>query len=128
MTEETVRAQYEAYPYPERNPADEAKRLITGSPSHLVEINHYLFGGRRDFSKPFRALVAGGGTGDGAIMLAQQLTDIGSPGTVLHLDISAASQDIARQRADQRADRTCQRQVADGRCGRSSCCALCRGH
>ncbi|MBT5040468.1 MAG: class I SAM-dependent methyltransferase, partial [Rhodospirillaceae bacterium] len=27
-----VRGQYEAYPYPPRDPADEAKRLITGSP------------------------------------------------------------------------------------------------
>jgi hypothetical protein len=29
--------QYEAYPYPERDPADEAKRLIVGSPSHPLE-------------------------------------------------------------------------------------------
>ena len=34
--------QYEAYPYPARDPADEAKRLIEGSPSHLLEINHYI--------------------------------------------------------------------------------------
>ena len=27
-----VRRQYETYPYPERDPADEAKRLIEGSP------------------------------------------------------------------------------------------------
>ena len=60
-----VRAQYEAYPYPARDPADERKRLIAGSPSHLLEINHYLFAGRRDFTHPFRALFAGGGTGDG---------------------------------------------------------------
>ena len=102
MAQDKVREQYEALPYPERDPADEAKRLITGSPSELWELNHYVFGGARDWSQPFAALVAGGGTGDGAIMLAQQLADIGSPGTVLHLDISAASQAIARQRADQR--------------------------
>jgi hypothetical protein len=57
-----VKAQYEAYPYPERDPADEAKRLVEGSPSHPVEIDHFLFGGRRDWTRPFRALVAGGGT------------------------------------------------------------------
>ena len=64
-----VRAQYEAYPYPARDPAEETARLITGSPSHPVEIDHFLFSGRRDWSAPFRALVAGGGTGDGLIML-----------------------------------------------------------
>ena len=30
-----VRDQYEAYPYPARDPRDEAKRLITGSPSDI---------------------------------------------------------------------------------------------
>ncbi|MEE8293023.1 MAG: class I SAM-dependent methyltransferase, partial [Kiloniellales bacterium] len=67
-----VLAQYEAYPYPARDPDDEAKRLISGSPSSLAEVNHYLFEGRRDFTQGFRALVAGGGTGDAAIMVAQQ--------------------------------------------------------
>ncbi len=37
-----VRRQYETYPYPERDPADEARRLIEGSPSHPVEIDHFL--------------------------------------------------------------------------------------
>jgi len=95
-----VRDQYEAYPYPSRNPADEAKRLIVGSPSNLLEINHYLFGGRRDFTQPFRALVAGGGTGDATIMLAQQLADAGGAGEVL--DLSAASRGIAEARAEAR--------------------------
>lgn len=97
-----IRNQYEAYPYPARNPADEAVRLVTGSPSHLVEINHYVFAGRRDFSKSFRALVAGGGTGDAAIMMAQQLADAGSDGTVAYLDLSRTSLDIARARAEVR--------------------------
>ncbi len=61
--DDPVQRQYEAYPYPARDPSDEAKRLVTGSPSHLDEINHYLFAGARDFAEPFRALVAGGGTG-----------------------------------------------------------------
>jgi len=102
-----VRDQYEAYPYPSRDPADEAKRLILGSPSNLLEVNHYLFAGRRDFSKPFRALVAGGGTGDATIMLAQQLTDAakatgagtGPAGEVVYLDLSASSRAIAEARA-----------------------------
>jgi SAM-dependent methyltransferase len=101
-----VRDQYEAYPYPSRDPADEARRLIVGSPSHLLEINHYLFAGRRDFSKPFRALIAGGGTGDATIMLAQQLTDAvresGSPGEVVYLDLSTTTRAVAEARAQAR--------------------------
>jgi len=87
-----VKAQYAAYPYPARDPADERKRLIVGSPSHILEINHYIFGGRRDFASPFRALFAGGGTGDGTIMLAQQLAEMGAPAEIVHLDPSAAAQ------------------------------------
>ncbi|MDF2764453.1 MAG: hypothetical protein K0S81_1447 [Rhodospirillales bacterium] len=97
-----VRAQYEAYPYPARDPTDERKRLIQGSPSHILEINHYIFGGRRDFGRPFRALFAGGGTGDGAIMLAQQLAHLGAPADILHLDMSASAQAIAAARAEVR--------------------------
>ena len=94
-----VQDQYEAYPYPAREPKDEARRLIAGSPSHLDEVNHYLFAGRRDFAAPFRALVAGGGTGDATIMLAQQLADAGSAGEVVYLDLSTASRGIAEARA-----------------------------
>ncbi len=95
----TISVQYEAYPYPPRNPADEAKRLITGSPSQILELNHYVFAGRRNFAEPFRALVAGGGTGDAAIMLAQQLADTGGPHQVTYIDLSSASTGIARARA-----------------------------
>jgi SAM-dependent methyltransferase len=97
-----VKRQYETYPYPERDPADEAKRLIEGSPSHPVEIDHFLFGGRRNWSQPFRALVAGGGTGDGLIMLAQKLADIGCPAQITYLDMSKASRAVAEARADVR--------------------------
>ena len=99
---ETVRAQYEAYPYPPRDPEDEKNRLITGSPSHILELNHYVFGGRRNFAAPFRALVAGGGTGDGAIMLAQQLAEAGAGGEVVDLDVSAAAMATAQARAEMR--------------------------
>ena len=94
-----VRAQYEAYPYPVRDPADEARRLITGSPSHILEIEHFVFAGCQ--AGGLRALVAGGGTGDGAIMLAQQLFDRGT-GTVTYLDMSAASLAVAKARAEAR--------------------------
>ena len=97
-----VREQYEAYPYPPRDPADESDRLITGSPSHLLEIDHYLFAGGRDFDRPFRALVAGGGTGDATVMLAQQLADIGSAGEIVYLDISGSALEVARARIEAR--------------------------
>jgi len=99
MRRDRLREQYEAYPYPDRKPADEARRLIVGSPSHMLEINHYVFGGRRDFRRGFRALFAGGGTGDGTIMLAQQLAWAGADAEIVHLDLSSAAQDIARARA-----------------------------
>jgi SAM-dependent methyltransferase len=93
-----VDQQYEAYPYPERDPAEEAARLIVGSPSDPAEIDHYVFGGARDWSRPFRALVAGGGTGDALAMLAQRLTDAGAAHEIVYLDRSAASRAVAEKR------------------------------
>jgi SAM-dependent methyltransferase len=94
-----VAGQYEAYPYPSRNPQDEKSRLIDGSPSNLAEVDHYVFGGSRDFRLPFRALVAGGGTGDALILLAQKLADRHCPAEVHYIDLSAASRRIAEARA-----------------------------
>ncbi len=101
-TDAQLAAQYESYPYPKRDPRDEAKRLIVGSPGHLREIDHWVFGARRPASRPLRALIAGGGTGDATIMLAQQLAQAGRPGTVTWLDRSAAAERIARARAELR--------------------------
>lgn len=98
----SVKEQYEAYPYPERNPKDEAKRLITGSPSHPLEMDHFLFGGQRDWSAPLRILVAGGGTGDGLIQLAQILTNAGAPYDITYVDLSTASRAVAEARAKAR--------------------------
>ena len=95
-------AQYEAYPYPKRDPGDEAKRLVIGSPSHLREIDYWVFGAQRSRGAGLRALVAGGGTGDGAIMLAQQLARDGRLGGVTYLDRSEPARDIARARAQAR--------------------------
>ena len=97
-----VQSHYESFPYPARDPADERRRLLTGTPSDLSELNHYSFGGRRDFRQPFRVLVAGGGPGDASIMLAQQLTDAHALAEVVLLDISRPSIEVARARADVR--------------------------
>ncbi|MCH4091046.1 class I SAM-dependent methyltransferase [Acetobacter sp.] len=95
-------AQYEAYPYPERDPREEAKRLLIGSPSHLREIDYWVFGARRPRSQPLRALVAGCGTGDGAIMLATQMARGNRPGEVVCVDRSEHALKIARSRAETR--------------------------
>ncbi len=91
-------AQYEAYPYPQRDPRDEAKRLVVGSPSHLREVDHWIFGARRAASAPLNALVAGGGSGDATVMLAQQMAWAGRPGGVTWLDRSAAARKVAGAR------------------------------
>ncbi|AGI69570.1 hypothetical protein OAN307_c41730 [Octadecabacter antarcticus 307] len=73
-------------PFPDRDPADEAKRLITGSLSYPREIDHFLFGGTRDWTKPLRALFAGGGTGGWLIQLAQLLTAAKRPYDITYID------------------------------------------
>lgn len=98
----TVRDQYEAYPYPERDPRDEKKRLILGSPSLPQEIDHYVFGGQRDWSQPLRILVAGGGTGDGLIQVTALLTQYGKPYEATYIDLSTASRKVAEARAKTR--------------------------
>ncbi|EPX79141.1 class I SAM-dependent methyltransferase [Litoreibacter arenae] len=94
-----VKTQYEAFPYPERDPKDELKRLITGSPSHPLELDHHLFGGLRDWSGTTRILVAGGGTGDALVQLAQVLTSAGKKYEITYIDLSSASREIAEARA-----------------------------
>ena len=93
----SVQNQYENYPYPPRNPEDEHKQLHTPSKEYLDSINHYCFEGKQDFQNNFRILVAGGGTGDATIFLAEQLRDTNAE--IIHLDFSSASIDIAKQRA-----------------------------
>ncbi|SFR48200.1 class I SAM-dependent methyltransferase [Litoreibacter janthinus] len=97
-----VAAQYEAFPYPERDPKDEKARLITGSPSHPLELDHHLFGGQRDWSVTIRILVAGGGTGDALIQLAQVLTSAGRAYEITYIDLSTASRKVAEARAKTR--------------------------
>ena len=94
-----VKDQYEVFPYPERDPAEEAKRLITGSPSVPQEVDHFVFAGQRDWSRPLRVLVAGGGTGDGLIQLTALMAQYGKPCEAVYLDLSQASRDVAEARA-----------------------------
>ncbi|MEM9756405.1 MAG: methyltransferase [Pseudomonadota bacterium] len=93
-----VTEHYDSFPYPERDPEDEAKRLVTGSPSHPLEIDHFLFAGKRDWAQRFRVLVAGAGTGDAVVQMAQVLTSAGKPYEITYLDLSAKARKIAEAR------------------------------
>jgi SAM-dependent methyltransferase len=96
-TTDPVHRQYEILPYPRRNPADDEKLLFVTSLEDLGAINFYCWRGRRSVQKAFRALVAGGGTGDAVMYLAHQLR--GTDATITYLDLSQASLEIARTRA-----------------------------
>ncbi len=95
-----VRAMYESLPYPARDPADEDRRLVRTSLDYLPKISHYGFAGRLHQRRPLRVLVAGGGTGDSLIFLAEQLRRVDAE--LVYLDMSEASTEIARKRAARR--------------------------
>ncbi|WP_435231004.1 class I SAM-dependent methyltransferase [Pseudopelagicola sp. nBUS_20] len=98
----SVEEQYDTYPYPTRNPMDEYKRLVTGSPSFPIEIDHFVFGGKRNWRKPIRILIAGGGTGDALVQIAQVLTSAGRPYDITYMDLSTAAREVAETRIDAR--------------------------
>jgi len=102
MTENSkVRDLYEAFPFPARKPVTESPASLPLTRTDILgKVHHHAFGGRRDLGKGFRALVAGGGTGDSAIFLAAQLRS--TDAEIVCLDISEASLGIARQRAQAR--------------------------
>eukprot|EP00899_Mesostigma_viride_P011728 jgi/Mesvir1/20556/Mv06233-RA.1 len=102
-----VRSHYEVLPYP---PIDVTAERAHG-PMPLrggyypVEISDVVYGGRRKLEnggdgRVFRALVAGGGTGSATVLLAKYFSSLGCPYEVVHLDLSAASIGIARQRVE----------------------------
>jgi ubiquinone/menaquinone biosynthesis C-methylase UbiE len=93
-----VKDQYEDLPYPPRDPKDEKKRLIYTSLDKLAFINHYGFKGEQTFKNGFRCLVAGGGTGDATIHLAEQLKSIDGA-EIIQVDLSEASLGVCKERA-----------------------------
>ncbi len=99
-TADAVREQYEEFPFPEVNPADETWRLQIMPQDSLLAISHFCFAGRRDLREGCRVLVAGGGTGHSTVFLAEQLR--GTNSEIVHVDVSAAAIDVARQRVAQR--------------------------
>ncbi len=99
-----TRDQYETFPYPERRAEDEDQRLIAGAPGDWGEVVNYVFGGRDPGANgsPLRILVAGGGTGDAVVMLAQQASDRGANAEIIYIDLSTASRKIAESRVARR--------------------------
>lgn len=93
----STREQYEQFPYPPRDPADERHRLLEAQIDRLPLINFYCFRGQAGFAGA-RVLVAGGGTGDATIYLAEQLLQVN--GEVVYVDISESSMQVAKRRAD----------------------------
>lgn len=93
-----LRSQYEQYPYPPRNPDDEKKRLVRTSLDFLPKISHFCFRGQLNLKQPFEILVAGGGTGDSAIYLAEQVRH--GPTRIDYLDFSKQSLEVAKKRAE----------------------------
>ncbi|MEZ5635664.1 MAG: class I SAM-dependent methyltransferase [Burkholderiaceae bacterium] len=88
---------YPSMPYPVRDPALERQRLVQTWLDDLPMINHYCFAGRQNFRNGFRVLVAGAGTGDASLYLAEQLKGHGA--RIVHLEPHAASMAMARERA-----------------------------
>ena len=95
-----VRSLYEEYPFPLRDPRDETRRLVVAEQESLGKLNHFCFGGRQSFGDGYRVLVAGGGTGDHTIFLAEQLREYDA--SVTYVDISQSSLEIAKERARMR--------------------------
>ena len=94
----TVRAQYERLPYPPCDPADENKRLLQIPLDRLPVVNQYCFQGARTFDDGFRVLVAGGGTGNSTIFLAEQLRGLNAE--VHYIDLSPTSLEICKRRSE----------------------------
>ncbi len=92
-----VRNQYENYPYPAVDPELERTRIYIPVLEALDRLNYFCFSGKKDFSRPFRVLIAGGGTGDAVVALAEQLRDC--PAEIIYVDLSQASMEVAQARA-----------------------------
>lgn len=95
-----VRGQYEDYPYPFRDPAREGEQFMCSDPQTLVALSHMGWGGRRDLRKGVRILSAGCGTGDVAIMFAEEL--LGCDAEIVAIDLSTKSLELAEARLKKR--------------------------
>lgn len=96
-TNEQVGAFYENFPYPPKR--GDALSLGAILPSDLGAIGQYIYAGKLPRHRPFRVLVAGGGTGDAVVSLARQAAGLGMDLRLNYIDLSEASLGVARERA-----------------------------
>ncbi len=96
----SVREQYEDLPYPYRDPEKEGELFHGADIFALDGFTHFGFAGRRNLREGARILVAGCGTGDSLILLAEQL--VGANSELVAIDLSHASIAIAKARLAKR--------------------------
>jgi len=98
-TEELVRLQYEKYPYPPYVPQQYSAIVPVERLGDIHVTSQYIWGGRRNFTeRPLRVLVAGCGTGTAVLYYGLQFAAYSPNSTIVCMDISQASLDIARDR------------------------------
>lgn len=97
----TVQSQYEDLPYPHRDPENEKKDFCIITVECPDVLNHICFGGEKDFTKPMRVLVAGGGTGDSVVFWAEMLRE-NLESEIVYVDLSSASREVAEARCEVR--------------------------
>lgn len=95
-----VRGQYEDFPYPFRDPLDEGKLFHGCDPHSLQALSHAGWGGKRDLRHGARILIAGCGTGDSAVMFAEEIR--GGSSEIVAIDLSSKSIEIAQARIRKR--------------------------
>lgn len=95
-----VRRQYEAMPYPFRDPAKERDAFYMSESYSMTALSHFGWAGKRDLRDGVRILVAGEGTGDIAIFFAEQWRDTNAE--IVAIDISSTSIGIAQARMKKR--------------------------
>lgn len=77
------------YQYLFRDMNDEKAVLMRASGTSLQELNHWLYEGKKDFTKKFRVLVIGGGTGCGLLNIASALQK--TDAEIIYIDFHAKS-------------------------------------
>jgi SAM-dependent methyltransferase len=92
-----IREFYEAFPYPPRDAGGQED--TPAPPSDFAAINHHVFAGHWRRDRMFRILSAGCGTGMTSTAFARHLVARGVPFSMLCIDVSQASLEIARSRA-----------------------------
>jgi ubiquinone/menaquinone biosynthesis C-methylase UbiE len=80
--------QYARFPYPPYDPYLEAQRFNVTRLDKLDKVSAYCFNGELDPRQGMQVLVAGGGTGEATVFLAEQLRH--TPSEVVHVDVRSA--------------------------------------